>query len=209
MKHLVSGLVCAAFFVLGADQSMAQGLSPSAYFTYGSTRFAATESFETITGSSARSGVGFGGGVDGIWRGLFIDAGFSQRKLKGERVFVSNATAFPLGISTEMTYRPIDLAAGWRFEFDRVRPYVGGGATFVSYREDADFSETGDDVDERKTGALLLAGVDLEVLKYVRVGGELRYRVVTGVLGTGGVSELFGEDELGGIAFAARVSVGR
>ena len=135
--------------------------------------------------------------------------GFSQHTLEGERVFISNGTVFPLGIATELKYRPIDFAAGWQFQFSRIRPYFGAGASIVAYQETSDFAEAGDDVDERKTGTLLLAGVDVAVLRHVRVGGEFRYRAITGILGAEGVSELFGEDKLGGVAFAARVSVGR
>src|SRR5215510_3391360 len=183
MKRLLTNVVFGAIFGVCAEQSAAQGVSPSAYLTYGSTRFAAIESFEAITGSASQSGIGFGGRLDGLWRGLFADVGFSQQKLDGRRVFLSGDTVFALGIATEITYRPIDLAAGWQFGFNRVRPYVGGGASFLSYKEEADFAQAGDDVDERRIGALLIAGVDVAVVPHLRIGGELRYRAISGVLG--------------------------
>jgi len=209
MTRIFSAFGVAAIVLMAANESAAQGLGASAYVSYGSTRFEATETFETVLGKTSHVGVGFGGRVDGLWGGLFVDAGVSQQSLEGQRVFVSDGSVFPLGIPMEITYRPIDIAAGWRFAFNRVLPYVGGGATIVAYRETSDFAQPGDDTDERKTGALLLAGVDVAVARFVRVGGEFRYRAVTGVLGTGGVSEVFGEDALGGRAFALRVSVGR
>jgi hypothetical protein len=49
----------------------------------------------------------------------------------------------------------------------------------------------------------------VRVVRLVSVGGEFRYRAVDGVLGLGGVSQVFGDDQLGGLSFAARFSVGR
>jgi hypothetical protein len=80
---------------------------------------------------------------------------------------------------------------------------------FFQYREDSDFATAGDDVNERKTGVVALAGADVRVLRLVSVGGEFRYRAVDGVLGVGGVSQIFGDDQLGGLSLAARFSVGR
>jgi len=79
----------------------------------------------------------------------------------------------------------------------------------MSYKEESDFAIGSDDVDERKTGAVFLAGVDVPLGRFVRVGGEYRYRTVSGVLGEGGVSAILGEDQLGGSVFAFRASVGR
>ena len=81
--------------------------------------------------------------------------------------------------------------------------------TFTSYQETSAFSDPKDDLDEQKPGPMVLAGVDAELLKWVHVGGELRYRFVKGILGEAGVSEAFGEDDAGGFAVGVRVSFGR
>lgn len=209
MKTLNSFLMCVAIVCLCGTESAAQGLTPSGYFTYGAIQLNAGQSFEAVLGSSSHPGFGVGGRVDGLWRGLFVDLGFSQQRLSGERVFVIEETIFPLGIDTTITYRPFDVAAGWQFRLDRVRPYIGAGMTALSFRETSDFAQAGDDVSEQKTGPMLLAGVDVSLLRYLRTGGEIRYRSIQGILGRGGVSQQFGEDELGGFAFAARVSIGR
>jgi hypothetical protein len=47
------------------------------------------------------------------------------------------------------------------------------------------------------------------VLKWVHVGGELRYRFVKGILGEDGVSAAFEEDDAGGLAVGLRLSFGR
>jgi opacity protein-like surface antigen len=146
-----------------------------------------------------------------VWRDLFVDVAFSSRKFEGERVFINSDRTYPLGIPMTVTLRPLDLAAGWRWRLTRgkVSPYAGGGISFVSYKETSDFSQAGDDVNEQKAGALLVGGVDVAVWKWIYVGGDLRYRAVSGVLGLGGVSGVFGDDQLGGFAAALRVSVGR
>jgi hypothetical protein len=79
----------------------------------------------------------------------------------------------------------------------------------MSYKEESDFAAAGDDVDEQKTGGVVLAGVDFPLGHLIRLGGEFRYRAVAGVLGAGGVSQLLGEDKLGGSAFAFRATLGR
>jgi hypothetical protein len=187
----------------------AQDVTPSVYVTWGMTQFAASETFDAVTGSSGKSGFGIGGSVQRLWRDLFVDVAFSQQELDGERVFIHEGKTFRLGIPTEITFRPIDVVGGWRFRAGRTSPYAGGGLTWMSYREQSAFAAAGDDVDEGKAGGVILAGVDVDVVRLLRVGGEVRYRAVNGVLGGGGVSQVFGEDDLGGVAFAVRVSVGR
>jgi hypothetical protein len=187
----------------------AQDVTPSVYVTYGSTQFAAADTLDAVTGSSGASGFGVGGSVQRLWRDLFVDVAFSQQKIDGERVFVHEGETFRLGIPIEIRFRPLDVVGGWRFRAGRLSPYAGGGLTWMSYRERSAFAAAGDDVDEGKAGGVILGGVDVDVLRLLRVGGELRYRTVNGVLGRGGASDLFGEDDLGGVAFAVRVSVGR
>jgi hypothetical protein len=178
------------------------------YATYGATWFAAADSFEAVGASGHQQGLGGGVSVTGIWRGLFVDVGVARQKMSGERVFVDAGTVYPLGIPLDITIRPIDLAGGWRLSHGRLSPYVGAGVTFVSYREESTFAVAGDDVDDQATGGLFLAGADVKALSWLSLGGEIRYRKVSGVLGDGGVSQIFGDDQLGGVAIALRVSLG-
>jgi hypothetical protein len=187
----------------------AQPLGARAYITYGETRLTASQSFEAVTGTSSTSGIGVGGMVTGLWREVFVDVAFTQQKFNGNRVFVDQGAVYSLGIPSRITIRPIDIAAGWTIRGRRVATYFGGGVTVASYKEESDFATTGDDVNERKTGPVALVGADVRVARLFTVGGEMRYRSITGVLGAGGVSQQFGEDQLGGVSFAARVSVGR
>jgi hypothetical protein len=81
--------------------------------------------------------------------------------------------------------------------------------TLTEYKETSAFSDPGDDLGKRKPGPMMLAGVDADLLKWVHVGGELRYRFMKGILGEDGVSEAFGGDDAEGFAVGVRVSFGR
>jgi opacity protein-like surface antigen len=200
----------AAVLTLHATPTAAQtALSPRGYVTYGSNMFASDETFDAITGESSKTGMGFGGTLLGIWRGVFFDGAVSQQKFDGERVFADGGTIFRLGIPVTIRMRPIDLAGGWRLVFGRLSPYAGAGVSLISYKETAAFAEPDDDVSESKTGAMFLGGVDVRIVRWLHAGGELRYRSVKGTLGEGGVSRVFVEDQLGGYSFAVRMSVGR
>jgi len=90
----------------------------------------------------------------------------------------------------------------------RLVPFVGGGLSMAMYKETSQ-NAGGDDVSKSASGFVFLGGVDYTLTKWIRVGGEFRYRAVTGVLGSGGVSQVYGEKSLGGYVIAARVSVGK
>jgi opacity protein-like surface antigen len=179
------------------------------YGTYASTAFTATESFEAVSGNARHPG--FGGGIvaNRLWRGVFLDVGMFQTKIDGERVFVDGTSVYKLGIPLQVKVTPIDLAAGWRLTSGRFSSFLGAGMSSVSYKETGDFFEGDDNVSVRKSGPLVLAGVDVAITKWVQVGAEIRYRAVKGILGSGGASGAFGEKELGGTSGAVRMSVGR
>jgi hypothetical protein len=180
--------------------------------TFGFDKMTADQSFKAITGSDTT--LGFGGGVQGInlWKGLFAEVNIERSTEDGERVFVFNEEVFPLGIPLKITMTPIDVVAGWRAAVGGRHPYAsyfGGGVTFVSYKETADFAVSGDDVDEKKTGLVALFGVEVSVSKWIHLRGEGRYRRVTDILGNAGVSAAFDENDLGGFGFGVKVAVGR
>jgi hypothetical protein len=186
--------------------------SVRAFGTFGFDKMSADESFKAITGSDLTHA--FGGGVQGInlWRGLFAEVNVEHSTEDGERVFVFNDEVFPLGIPLKITTMPIDVVGGWRAAVAGNHPYasyVGGGVTFMSYKETADFAVSGDDVDEHTTGFVVLFGVEATISKWMHVRGEGRYRRITGVLGDGGVSGAFDEDDLGGFGFGVKLAVGR
>jgi opacity protein-like surface antigen len=203
-------LLSAAILTGTSSLASAQAIGASVYVTYGTTSLTASNTFEATAGTSRKSAPGIGGTVTGLWRGAFVDVAFTQYKLDAQRLFIDQGTVFPLGIPVRITMRPLDLVGGWRYKSrGLVSPYGGAGIVFFQYLENSDFATAGDDINERKTGVVALAGADVRVLRLVSVGGEFRYRAVDGVLGLGGVSQVFGDDQLGGLSFAARFSVGR
>lgn len=192
-----------------APAAAQSGVGIRGYVTYGVVQFAAADTFKAVSGSASTTSVGGGAQVTGLWRGLFADVGFSRQHVDGERVFVDGTTVYPLGIPLRVRTRPVDVAAGWRVAQRRFAVYVGAGLSSIGYTETGDFAQAGEDVSERANGGLVLAGADVPVGRYVAAGAELRYRAVTGVLGGGGASAAFGEDQVGGVSYALRVSIGR
>jgi hypothetical protein len=180
---------------------------------FGTTTFSATQTFKAVTGQG--SGQGPGGGVEvlNLWRHLFVTFTISQVRLTGERVFVVNGAIYQMGIPVTITMRPIDLAAGWRptpsRRLKRLEPFVGAGTTLMSYDETSSFAASGEDVGTRKAGFLVLGGADVTVLRWLRVGGEVRYRAVSGILGSAGVSQVYGEKSVGGLSAGLRISLGK
>lgn len=173
--------------------------------------FSAAESVEAVAGTNTTRVFGAGATAIGLWRGVFVDVAFFWQGLDGERVFVDRGTVYRLGIPLTIHLRPLDVAAGWRFagRRDRVGAYAGAGLSALSYEESSAFAEPGDDIKTRKAGAVVIGGADLYLGRRARVGADLRYRAVSGVLGGGGVSEAFGDDQLGGYSASLRISFGR
>lgn len=200
--------LAAALLLVTAAPAAAQ-IGVIVHGTYDTTTFEAKESFEAVTGDSSVEGWTAGLTFTRLWRGVFVDVAAGKRTLEGERVFVHGGTVFTLGIPATIEWQPLDVAAGWRFAVGRVTPYAGAGVTTISYKESARFAQAGDDVSESKSGLLLLGGVDVAVWRWISLGGEVRYRSVTGVIGVGGASEAFGEDQLGGTSVGIRVAIGR
>jgi len=171
---------------------------------------AAKNTFDATVGSSML--VGFGGGADitNLWRGLFVRGGVSFMSADGERVAIAGDEVFPLGIDLNVSMTPIEIGAGWRVPTGRrqqVTPYIGGGLLLLGYSESGEFSSTGDDSDESFTGYFVMGGIDFSVGRRFSVGFEGQYRIVPNAIGDGGVSEVFGEDNLGGFTFRAMFGI--
>jgi opacity protein-like surface antigen len=200
-------LACA---VLPPASGFAQSIGIRGYATFGVAQLAAKDTFEAVADTSQQPVFGGGVQVTNIWKGIFADVGVAQiRTIDGERVFIDNGEVFELGIPLEIKMRPLDLAGGWRLAYGRISPYVGAGVTFFTYEETSEFADADENVSESKSGPMFLAGVDISIVSWLHAGGEIRYRQVKGILGEGGVSAEFGEDNAGGLAAAVRISIGR
>jgi opacity protein-like surface antigen len=178
----------------------------------GSIRFNATESFETILGSS--SGLVFGGGGEIVLpQNIFIGVRASRFRGTGHRVFLFDGEPFDLGIDTTVTVRPLEFTGGYRFVApgSRVIPYAGGGIGWHRYEETSDFSSDADNVDETFRGYHVMGGAEVRIRRWLGVAGEAQFTTVPDALGTNatGVSSTFGETNLGGTTFRAKVVIGR
>lgn len=173
--------------------------------------FAASQSFDAVTGDHRAPIVGGGASIGLPWGGLFVEAGAWRASEAGERVLVLGGQVYPLGIPVDITVTPFELTGGWQFRTlsRRVMPYVGAGLTSLSYKETSQFAATGEDVDERYSGWHVLGGATVKLASWLGVGGEIAWTRIPDALGQGGVSEAFGETDLGGTSLRFKVTVGR
>jgi opacity protein-like surface antigen len=194
------------------QQPRPRTVSIGGYGMIGGFSFTAHESFEAILGTS--SGPIFGGGARiGIpYGGLFADIGAWRYQDNGERVFVLNDVVYPLNIPVEISVTPIELSAGWQFRIrtmPKLRPYVGGGLTFLNYSETSDFASDAENVDETFSGYHLFGGVEYKLTRWLGAAGEASWTTVPDAIGEGGVAQEFNEDNLGGVSFRFKITVGR
>jgi opacity protein-like surface antigen len=196
-------------FMATVSEGSAQGRARlTGYAVLGDVRLDAARTFEAVSESSHTQVFGGGVQVTNLWRFVFVDVGLSGMTIDGERVFIDDGDVQPLGIPLEVSLFYVDVVAGWRHAHGRLSPYVGVGFSRLRYRETSESAPPEDDVTESGTGPLFLAGVDFALSRWVRIGAELRYRRIDGVLGAGGASAIFDEDSAGGLSTALRVSIG-
>ena len=172
----------------------------------------ASESFKAVTGKSMRTQFGGGVQVVNVWKGLYAEGLVGWSSLDGSRVFVYNDTVYGLGIPVSITLTPIDAGGGWRFPLGKKRKahaYAGGGVTFMKYQEESDFAGAEDNVDETFTGFYAAGGVEIPLAKWIHLRGEARYTSIPNALGIAGVSVDFDETDLGGIAVAVKLAIGK
>jgi hypothetical protein len=184
----------ARFFFLATDQS-----------------FAAQTTFKAAFGKSVEPF--FGGGLQVVGRnGVFVEFGISRFRRTGQRAFLNNGQAFPLGIPLTATITPLELSAGYRFfasGSSRFIPYAAAGVGRYAYREEADFAIDGDNVDTHHVGYLAAGGVEVRLHRWIGLAVDAQYTHVTGILGAAGVSKDAGESDLGGIAGRFKILIGR
>lgn len=176
----------------------------------------ASDSFTAADLETRPFEAGAGAQVTNIWRSLFVQVAFSRWDDAGERAFVdSEGNRFGLGIPLSVEATHLDVTAGWRVEqlrgslaARRLVPYVGAGIGILQYEESSPFALPGEDIDDRFTTYHAMAGAEYWVLKWLAVAGDVRYRLIRDVLGSGGVSGALGDDALDGTSVAVRVLIG-
>lgn len=181
------------------------------YGMFGLINLTAVDTFDAVLGQSSGNIYGGGATVGLPLGGLFVDIGAWRFKQVGERVFINNGEVFHLGIPLTITITPVELTAGWKFRWrnSRLVPYAGGGVTMYGYKETSAFSTPAEDVDERFNGYHVIGGVEYKVLRWLGLGGEAAWTTIPDAIGTGGASKEFGDTDLGGASFRAKITIGR
>ena len=169
---------------------------------------AAENSASALFGS--RGGPTFGGAVRyTFWRGAFVSAGARTFSKEGERVFVSapNTAEQKLGFPLSIRLTPILLQAGYRFRHGHMLvPYVAAGVAITSYTEESEVAGETFNTDSTHTGFVGSAGLEVGRGTF-RFGAEVGYTSVPSALGLGGVSKVYGEDDLGGVHAVGKLIV--
>jgi hypothetical protein len=153
------------------------------------------------------SGFHWGGALRyGFWRGAFVSGGARTFSLSGERVFVTapNAPVQKLGFPIEMSTTPLFAVVGYRFRQGRtVVPYLQAGGTITLYSETSEVA--GESFDDSFSKAGFIGGAGVEVGRgRLRFAAEAGWSTVPNALGQGGagdlggVSKVYGEDDIGG-----------
>jgi opacity protein-like surface antigen len=180
------------------------------FFVAAQQSFAASTTFDATFGGSSQPF--FGGGIQITTpSGVFVEFGITRFKKNGQRAFVNNGQAFPLGIPLTATITPLELSVGYRFGATRWRviPYAAGGFGRYDYKEESGFAADGDNVDTHHVGYLMNGGVEVRLQKWIGVAVDGQYTHVPGILGASGISQDAGETDLGGAAVRFKVIVGR
>jgi hypothetical protein len=198
----------------GALASREPLYSIDAHMQFGRLSQTARDSFTAILGSS--SGQVFGAGAElALRNGLFVRADVSYFRDEGERVEMIDGEIVPLGIPVTLSLTPIEFSGGYRFSpitFGRrgqlrLVPFAGAGAGVVRFSEQTDDSHPDEASSERFASYHVLIGLDVPLGRRVAIGTELTRRWVRDGLGSGGISEAFGETDLGGTTMLTRVRV--
>jgi hypothetical protein len=190
-------LAALGLFGLSAASGVAGELAAEAQVGYFS--MAASKSADAIFDSS--SGLTWGAAARYSFdKGIYVNVGVRTFSKDGERVFVAGPAdpVARLGFPLSIRVTPWFATAGYRFrQGELIVPYGGLGASLTSYREESTVAGLVFDDSRTKFGFHLVAGAEVGKGRF-RFGAELGWSTVSDALGVGGVSEVYGEDNLGG-----------
>ena len=166
----------------------------------------ARDSATALFGSSG--GPTFGGFVRyGLGRSLFVGAGARLFQRSGTRAFAAgpNSPAFSLGHPLDVRVIPAYALLGYRFMPDsRLSPYIAIGPGFTSYREESTVAGLSFDTSNSKVSGHAALGLEFGTGK-IRAGLEAMYTTVPNIIGEDGISQVYEENDVGGVSLAARL----
>jgi Outer membrane protein beta-barrel domain len=158
-------------------------------------------------GESGGPTFGFAGEF-GLGESFFIRAGARYFQRDGERVFVASpvSPAFRLGHPLSVRIIPAYGLIGFKFlPGGSLRPYVGVGGGATSYNEESDVAGEIFESTATKAAGHAVGGLDYG-RGTIRFGAEVMYSIVPNAIGFGGVSQIYGEDDIGGLSVLLRIS---
>jgi hypothetical protein len=144
-----------------------------------------------------------------FWRGAFVSAGARTFSKEGERVFVATpgSPVQKLGFPLKLRLTPMFVAVGYRLRDGRlIVPYAGFGGALTSYKEESEVAGASFDEEGSEAGFLGFAGVEVGRGTF-RLGAEAGYTAIPEAAGLGGVTKVYGEDDLGGWHVVGKVVV--
>ena len=213
MKTIRVGLVAPLLIGL-AVPAAAQSTDPDPavsikpFVTLAQQKFGAENTFEAVFEKSSYPM--WGGGADVVFRSFFVELSASRFKKTGQRAFHLDGETFRLGIPLRAMLTPFEVIGGYRFRrWHPLIPYAGAGFGTYHYTEESDFDDPGEGIDDRGSGFVAMGGVEVRAHRWVGVSVDVRYSRVTGIIGEGGLSGDFGDDDLGGVAARFKIALGR
>jgi hypothetical protein len=168
----------------------------------------ASQSAKAVFDGASGGFTGGGALQYGLGESFFIRAGARYFQRDGERVFVAGPgePVFDLGHPLTVRVIPIYGLVGYRFLLGaKFRPYVGIGGGVAIYDETSDVAGETFESTATKPGGYGAAGFDYG-RGAIRFGGEVGYSLVPNTIGFGGVSAVYGEDDIGGLTAVVRIS---
>lgn len=167
---------------------------------------AAQDSADAVFGSTG--GATFGGSLRyGLTRRFLVGLDVSSFGKDGERVFVASpgGTVFRLGHPLEMRLMPVVAHGAFRFRPDAsLRPYLGLGAGFASYKETTEVGGVSESESRTVFTGRAFGGAEYRTGR-LRLGVEAGFSMVPSAIGEGGVSAVYGESDMGGLSLVVRL----
>jgi hypothetical protein len=211
----IAAFLAALFTVSSAVAARAQDEPPEISvrpFVMGAVQaFSAVHTFEAVFGEARQPF--FGGGAQVVFNGRFYaELSASRFKKTGERAFRADGQNFGLDLPITAEITPFEVTGGYRFHFagsPRIVPHGAAGFGSYAYEETSPSSDPAENLKTRHSGFVVNGGVEFRVHRWVGIGVDVQYTHIPGILGSGGVSKIAGEDDLGGVAAQFKAVVGR
>jgi Outer membrane protein beta-barrel domain len=194
---LRGGAAVLSLLAATATAATAQGFALNAQGGYFGMK--ASDSAKAVFDSAG--GFTGGGGLSyAFGKHLYVEAGARYFSTTGEKVFVAapGDAVFKLGFPVKARLVPIYGTIGYRFAGkSALVPYLGVGGGVTSYHEESTVAGTLTTESQSKASFHGLLGLEYG-RGHLRVAVEGLYTAVPNAIGVGGVSKVYGEDDLGG-----------